>query len=152
MATVPAFSLRFPNGFPPLLNSGDDAVPATVVHSWLGDFYAIEIHNRFLELDHRKKQPRQTVAKIFYSVFGVEFVPGTYYDHHAYWDAAPQSARDIATSAGQTSAGLYSQFMKKNPAKCAEQKAMRKRHACALATQDFVSGKIDHNLKRTDHH
>ncbi|KAF8451066.1 hypothetical protein L210DRAFT_932653 [Boletus edulis BED1] len=127
-------------------NSGDDAIP--VVRSWPGDFYAIEIHNGFIELDRRKKQPRQTVAKIFHYVFGVEFVPGTYYDHRARWDAAPQSARDMATSAGKTPAGLYSQFMKKNPAKHAEQKAVRKRHARALAAQDFVSGKIDH--KHTD--
>lgn len=92
----------------------------------------MEIRAGFAEIDRRKKQrPRKTVDHIFVDVFGVEFVAGTYYDHRARWSNATQSARDAACGAGRTNEGLYSQFMKHNPAKHAEQKAARKRHVRA---------------------
>ncbi|KAI9450862.1 hypothetical protein HD554DRAFT_2044129 [Boletus coccyginus] len=106
----------------------DDVLP----RQWPGDYYTMEIRAGFAEIDQRKKQrPRKTVDHIFIDVFSMEFVAGTYYDHHARWSNASQSTRDIACDAGCTNEGLYSEFMRHNPTKHAEQKAARKRHVRA---------------------
>jgi hypothetical protein len=105
---------------------------------WPGDFYSVEIHEGFVEIDRRKKLPHQTVTMIFKDVFGVEYIPGTYYDHRARWNNAPHSACEAVCKAGRTNGGLYSEFMKSNPAKHAKEKAVRKRFVRAVASEDCM--------------
>ena len=103
---------------------------------WPGDFYSVEIHEGFVKINRRKNLPCRTVTMIFKDMFGVEYIPGTYYDHHACWNNAPCSVCKAVCEAGRTNGGLYSEFMKSNPVKHAKEKAARKCHVRAVASED----------------
>lgn len=102
---------------------------------WPKDFYTVDIVTAF-ELMKRDpyttRESNATLAEAFVLCFGVPYKKSTYNDHHLRWQAATQSARDTALAAGRTEAGLWSLFMKNNPAKNATVKKEKHRLRKAL--------------------
>jgi len=119
--------------------------PSLPPRQWPTDFYATEIIQGFLAIDHHKKLPQQTVATAFEAAFSVVFVPGTYYTHRAHWEALSPQTREKAQNTGRTHEGLYGEFMKTNLVKDTQKIA---RFARALAAHDYLMGYIEHERKR----
>jgi hypothetical protein len=102
--------------------------------SWPADFYAVDIVKYFQ--DH-KARPRSVPAPQFFQQrFGLPFRSSTYSDHLARWKSAPQSAKDTVLAARRTPAGLWSAFMRDNPAKDATHKSVSRKLRLVTSTSD----------------
>jgi hypothetical protein len=102
--------------------------------SWPADFYAVDIVKYFQ--DH-KARPRSVPAPQFFRQrFGLPFRSSTYSDHLARWKSAPQSAKDTVLAAQRTKPGLWSAFMRDNPAKDATHKSLSRKLRRAISVSD----------------
>ena len=96
--------------------------------TWPADFYAVDIISCYTDCDHS----RTSAQEVFRNYFpDVPFRRSTFYEHRQRWKAAPQAMRDDAIAKGRTASGLWSVFMRKNPAKHAKTKAANKHLAAA---------------------
>ena len=114
---------------PPL----DTDSSSTQIQKWPGDFYVIDIVHCFDMCEAEKGKPRSSRrgdvnAICFEWCFpGIPFKSSTFHDNHRRWNAAPQHIRDAALEAGQTKAGLWSAFGKKQAAPDAVVRNARKK-------------------------
>ena len=92
--------------------------------TWPADFYAVDIVQYFQ--DHKARQRSVPAAQFFQQCFGLPFRSSTYSDHLARWKVAPQSAKDAILAAQRTPAGLWSVFMRENPAKDATLRRLKR--------------------------
>lgn len=98
-----------------------------LVKAWPKDFFVVDVVKGFAEIDAglREKQP---LAAVFEAYFGVDFKSATYHDHRGRWNAAHPHAKELALSYRWTKPeGLWSYFMRSNPAKNAAVKAAQKK-------------------------
>jgi len=105
----------------------DEGVKEPAAKSWPGDFFVVDVIKGFADIDAglREKQPLQT---LFEDLFGVDFKGTTYHDHRRRWAAAsPQSRQNALSSRRQLPDGLWSTFMRTNPAQNADKKARQRK-------------------------
>ena len=107
------------------LDSDDsDSFPSK---AWPRDFFVVDVVKGFAEID-TGRQEKQTLAATFEAYFGVNFKSATYHDHQVCWNAAHPHAKELALSYHRTKPeGLWSHFMRSNPAKNASIKAAQKK-------------------------
>jgi hypothetical protein len=105
----------------------DEGAEDVVVKSWPGDFFVVDVIKGFAEIDAglREKKPLQTLFEDF---FGVNFKGTTYHDHRRRRAAAsPESRQDALSLRRQLPDGLWSTFMRNNPAHNADRKARQRK-------------------------
>ena len=100
--------------------------PEMDMKSWPADYHAVDIINAFVP-----SKPKQAFRKFFP---GVLFKASTFYEHRRRWRSAAQEERDRALMGGHNDAGLWSQFMERNPIKDAVVKAAQRRARCVKST------------------
>ncbi|KAG1890519.1 uncharacterized protein F5891DRAFT_1198141 [Suillus fuscotomentosus] len=110
------------------LTAGDpiDVDSFILKRTWPKSFYTCEVADVFKVAvvdDGRSLKTK------FEEVYGpdVRFYASTFSDHFKRWKAASPSSRSEFIEAGKTDDGLYSKFMKANPAPGGEVKAAKKR-------------------------
>jgi hypothetical protein len=97
------------------------------VKAWPKDFFVVDVVKGFAEIDAglREKQP---LATIFKAYFGVDFKSTMYHNHQGRWNTTHPHAKELALSYHLTKhEGLWSFFMRSNPAKNATIKAAQKK-------------------------
>lgn len=113
--------------------TGSSTEDAITVHldsertkAWPQDFFVGDIVKGFAEIDAGLllKKP---LAVVFEELFGVDFTSSTYYDHRGHWNTAHAEAKELTLSFHrQRPEGLWSFFMRTNPAENAKRIAMRR--------------------------
>jgi hypothetical protein len=96
--------------------------------TWPRSFYTCEVADVF---EAAAVDDGRSLKMKFEDVYGpdVRFYASTFSDHLKRWKAASPSSRSEFIEAGKTDDGLYSRFMKANPAPGGEVKAAKKRLA-----------------------
>ncbi|KIK32807.1 hypothetical protein CY34DRAFT_100723 [Suillus luteus UH-Slu-Lm8-n1] len=109
------------------LTAGDpiDVDSFILKRTWPRSFYTCEVADVF---EAAAVDDGRSLKMKFKDVYGpdVRFYASTFSDHLKRWKAAPPSSRSEFIEAGKTDDGLYSRFMKANPAPGGEVKAAKK--------------------------
>jgi hypothetical protein len=100
----------------------EDEMAEEVVKQWPSDFHAVDIVKGFAYCTHAVKSKKRTLKAAFEDFFPTTFAGSTYNEHRHRWMDSPQVEKDKALAARHSLAGLWSEFMKNNPARHAQMK------------------------------
>jgi len=106
---------RSPYRSPSIVIIDDEPRPSPNPHhskdlpQWPKDFYYCDVVDGFTKCEAAAKY-KDGVARTFESLFGVQWVHGTYYSNLSFWRNAPQNLRDATLKANRTEAGRWKVF------------------------------------------
>jgi len=114
----------------------EDEMAEEVVKQWPSDFHAVDIVKGFAYCTHAMKSKKCTLKAAFEEFFPTTFASSTYNEHRHRWMDSPQAEKDKALAGRHSSAGLWSEFMKNNPARHAQVKKEKQKLQAACRCRD----------------